>query len=299
MRKIYKIFFIFSLFIIIFSSRYVYGISFDDMKDQYNKNKNIVNELTEEELQEWKDECQRQRESLLGNQGATSTDDANALIQIESAIEQRERGENKDSIKDKSDEEIEKMKEYSPAEIISYLEKANPDDIENIPDDLLEAWQKEIDENGNQINKIQFQGLLDGKSLDEIDREIAEQTGSSGGSADDVLYKKPAVVDSGDSSQSLDDMMSDGDDFVQSATDNPIDTAQLQSVSSNLFNIFVEVGVALAVIVGLVIGIKYMYSSVDQKAEIKKLLVPYLVGCVVIFGALGIWKFVVTLLQTV
>ena len=93
--------------------------------------------------------------------------------------------------------------------------------------------------------------------------------------------------------------MSDGDDFIQSAGDSPIKTDQLQSVSSNLYNIFVEVGVALAVIIGLVIGIKYMYSSVDQKAEIKKLLVPYLVGCVVIFGALGIWKFVVTLLETV
>ena len=142
--------------------------------------------------------------------------------------------------------------------------------------------------------------------MDEIERELQDyrdeqngESGVTGGSADDELYKKPTVVESGDSSQSLDDMISDGDDFIHSVTTTPIDASQLQSVSSNLFNIFVEVGVALAVIVGLVIGIKYMYASVDQKAEIKKLLVPYLVGCVVIFGALAIWKFVVTLLQTV
>ena len=213
-------------------------------------------------------------------------------------------------MKDKSDEEIEEMKKYDLSQIYEYLEKSNPDDIKNIPQEVIDAWDKKVEENGTEAARIRYQGLMEGKPIDEIEKEIQDYRdeqnggsgvtgGSSGGGRSSVLYKKPSVVDSGDSSQSLDDMMSDGDDFVQSATDNPIDTAQLQSVSSNLFNIFVEVGVALAVIVGLVIGIKYMYSSVDQKAEIKKLLVPYLVGCVVIFGALGIWKFVVTLLQTV
>ena len=48
---------------------------------------------------------------------------------------------------------------------------------------------------------------------------------------------------------------------------------------------------------GGIIGIKLMISSASEKAEAKKLLVPYVVGCVVVFGGFGIWKLVVTILQ--
>ena len=140
---------------------------------------------------------------------------------------------------------------------------------------------------------------IDGRKAEDILAEIiiSEDNRESG----ETIYKKPSLDTNNtvDSSASISDMMNDGDDFIKSATNNPIKTEQLQSVSSNLYNIFVEIGVVLAVIIGLIIGIKYMYTSVDQKAEIKKLLVPYLIGCVVIFGALGIWKFVVTLLETI
>ena len=55
--------------------------------------------------------------------------------------------------------------------------------------------------------------------------------------------------------------------------------------------------IIVAVIAGLFIGIKYMTGSVVQKSETKQLLLPYIVGCVVIFGAFGIWKLVVELLN--
>ena len=42
-----------------------------------------------------------------------------------------------------------------------------------------------------------------------------------------------------------------------------------------------------------------MIGSTEEKAEIKKLLLPYVVGCLVVFGAFGIWKFVLTLMETV
>ncbi len=307
MGKLNKIMYIFIFIILVLGSTYVYAISVDEMIDQYELDPKCISELSEDELKTWKEALTARKDDntdVLGTSYNADIDrETRTITEMLTKIEEREREGNKDSVEDKSDEEIEEMKKYNLSQIYEYLEKSNPDDIENIPQEVIDAWDEKVEENGTEAARIRYQGLLDGKSLDEIERELQdyrdEQIGGSGGSADDVLYKKPAVADSGDSSQSLDDMMSDGDDFVQSATDTPIDTAQLQSVSSNLFNIFVEVGVALAVIVGLVIGIKYMYSSVDQKAEIKKLLVPYLVGCVVIFGALGIWKFVVTLLQNV
>lgn len=78
---------------------------------------------------------------------------------------------------------------------------------------------------------------------------------------------------------------------------NPLNQEGLQNVSDVVYNVLLAVGIIAAVIVGLIIGIKYMMGSVAQKAETKELLAPYIVGCVIIFGAFAIWKIVVDLLN--
>lgn len=44
------------------------------------------------------------------------------------------------------------------------------------------------------------------------------------------------------------------------------------------------VGIVIAIAGLMIIGIKYMISSVEQKAEYKKTMIPYLVGCILIFA---------------
>ena len=87
--------------------------------------------------------------------------------------------------------------------------------------------------------------------------------------------------------------------FMQAgqSQNNPLNQEGLQNVSDVVYNVLLAVGIIAAVIVGLIIGIKYMMGSVAQKAETKELLAPYIVGCVIIFGALAIWKIVVELLN--
>ena len=284
-----------------------YSVSYERIYSTYKSNPDIINELEEDELEKWKTKLKDEKAQITSSMGTSFNADLDTkrkyIDKILLQIAERKRQQNQDSVKDKTDKELEEMKQYSVAEILDYLQKSNPDDIKNIPQEILDSWEKEIEENGNERTKMQYEGLMNGKSLEEIEIEVEEEIGGGSGIGDlnESLYKKPMLNtnDTDDSSASISDMMNDGDDFIKSATNNPIKTEQLQSVSSNLYNIFVEIGVVLAVIIGLVIGIKYMYTSVDQKAEIKKLLVPYLIGCVVIFGALGIWKFVVTLLETI
>ncbi len=43
------------------------------------------------------------------------------------------------------------------------------------------------------------------------------------------------------------------------------------------------IGIVLSVIMLMVIGIKYMVGSVEEKAEYKKTLVPYVVGALLLF----------------
>ena len=113
------------------------------------------------------------------------------------------------------------------------------------------------------------------------------------------IYQNPEQVDSdgGTSSEkSLEDMINDADTFINTGTAQ-YNQESMQNFSKTIYNILFTVGVFVAVIMGGIIGIKLMVSSASEKADVKKLLVPYVVGCVVVFGGFGIWKLVVTILQ--
>lgn len=78
---------------------------------------------------------------------------------------------------------------------------------------------------------------------------------------------------------------------------NVIDENALEEGSSTLYNILLVIGIAVAIIWGLVLGIQFITGSIIDKAEIEKALVPYVIGCVIIFGAFAIWRLVINLLQ--
>lgn len=97
----------------------------------------------------------------------------------------------------------------------------------------------------------------------------------------------------GKSSDTIDGYMNDGKDFIANGENSSdINQGQLQKTSNLLYNIFLGAGIIVAVLVGMFLGMKYMMASVEEKADLKQTLVAYAVGCVVIFGAFGIWKLV-------
>lgn len=97
---------------------------------------------------------------------------------------------------------------------------------------------------------------------------------------------------------SLGNIFETGDQFLEDGKnqDINIDTKDVQDEVSSIYNILLILGTALTVIIGAILGITFMVSSVEEQAKIKELLVPYVIGCVVIFGAFGIWKIVVGIL---
>ena len=66
-----------------------------------------------------------------------------------------------------------------------------------------------------------------------------------------------------------------------------------------MYWIALTVAIIVAVIGGMVIGIQFITSGVEGKAKVKEKLIPYGVGCVVAFGAFGIWRLVLNILQDV
>lgn len=99
----------------------------------------------------------------------------------------------------------------------------------------------------------------------------------------------------------IDDVVRDGDSFLSKA--NPVSTVineeELSNFSSDVYNLIFAIGMIIAVIVGMVLGIQFMISSIDEKAKIKETIVPYFIGCAVLFGAFAIWKIVIEILGTI
>lgn len=60
---------------------------------------------------------------------------------------------------------------------------------------------------------------------------------------------------------------------------------QVVTLGATIVTIMQTVGIVVAVVVLLILGIKYMMGSAEEKAEYKKTMIPYIVGAVLIFAS--------------
>ena len=105
-----------------------------------------------------------------------------------------------------------------------------------------------------------------------------------------IMIAIPVVNAVDDPTSTVDDLFNGGGD---------VDTSGLSGVGANIVSIITTIGIIVAVVVLLVLGIKYMMGSASEKAEYKKTMIPYLVGAVLIFGASAIAKAVVAMSSTI
>lgn len=59
------------------------------------------------------------------------------------------------------------------------------------------------------------------------------------------------------------------------------------------------VGVGVAVVILMVIAVKYMLASPGDRADLKKNAVPFVIGAVVLFGTSGILTIIMNLADTI
>ena len=78
-----------------------------------------------------------------------------------------------------------------------------------------------------------------------------------------------------------------------------VDTDGINSVANNVIQILKVVGAAIAVIVLLIMGIKYLMASVEEKADFKKAMIPYVVGAILVFAAPWIAGFILDLAASI
>ena len=96
------------------------------------------------------------------------------------------------------------------------------------------------------------------------------------------------------SDTSLSDVISGGDSFIDAGKDGSakIDKGSLQNASSSIYNILLICGMIVAVLIGAILGIKFMIGSVEEKAEYKKSFMPLIIGIVLVVSATTIAAFI-------
>lgn len=95
-----------------------------------------------------------------------------------------------------------------------------------------------------------------------------------------------------------DSIFKPAEDFIsQGSEEDIIGQDKLVSIDTNnpgvvdiIYTVLFDIAVAATVIVGAILGVKFMLASAEDKAKIKESLVPYIIGNIVIYGAFIIWK---------
>lgn len=60
---------------------------------------------------------------------------------------------------------------------------------------------------------------------------------------------------------------------------------QITGLGKQIVGVIQTVGIVIAVVILLVLGIKYMMGSAEEKADYKKSMIPYIVGAILIFAS--------------
>ena len=100
---------------------------------------------------------------------------------------------------------------------------------------------------------------------------------------------------------SISEIMTSADDFIINGQnqEEKIEQASLIETSNFIYNVCLAIGIVVAVIMAAFLGIQFMLASAGDKAEVKKAMMPFVVGCFVVFGAFGIWRIVLNLLNAI
>ena len=214
-------------------------------------------------------------------------------------IEETLRKDRKDGTNSFSSEDLELVKEET---------KAAREDAYNMVGEELSSEIKKLEE---KIEKNEYndekQKTLDKARLEAYKTEykkkfetivekeaLKPQEGSK--PKDDIFAKYDP-----DEKTSPDEIINDGTDFLQTGKENQdfvfINGDKVENASSMLFNVLFSIGIGISLLIGLYLGIKFMISSVDDKANIKESLLPYFAGVIIMLASFSIWKLILVLLQ--
>ena len=103
-----------------------------------------------------------------------------------------------------------------------------------------------------------------------------------------IIYQKPAA----NTYKSLATSTITPSDFDPSEADKDNSDSSSVKLANKIIGGLQAVGSIISIASLVLIGIKYMLGSAEEKAEYKKTMIPYLVGAILVFSASNIAGFV-------
>lgn len=95
-------------------------------------------------------------------------------------------------------------------------------------------------------------------------------------------------------------MFNSAQNFIKRGEDTEqISSEEAQKGLLGLGKILMSIGILVALVTGSILGVKYMISGADTKANLKQVLIWWVVGVIVVLGAIGIFNIVVNTMNNV
>lgn len=95
-------------------------------------------------------------------------------------------------------------------------------------------------------------------------------------------------------------ILSEGKDFINKrSSQTPIKWDEIKKNILPIAHILVAIATVVFMIVGMIMGIKYMISGADERAGIKQKLIWLIIAMVLVYGATGIYNLVVDIMQNI
>lgn len=93
-------------------------------------------------------------------------------------------------------------------------------------------------------------------------------------------------------SRAIGDIMGEGKGFLDASNgeNSVINEPALKGASNSIFNTLLAIAIIIAVIVAMILGIQFMVAAADEKAKIKEALMPFVAGCIIVFGSFTVWR---------
>ena len=103
------------------------------------------------------------------------------------------------------------------------------------------------------------------------------------------------------SDRDLSDVFQVGEDFISEGSETDLNFIDDETVASvnDIGRFLTAVGLTILVCVTLIMGIKYMMATPNDKAKLKKRLIGLLIASFVIFFSYTIWSTIVNQMESV
>ena len=98
----------------------------------------------------------------------------------------------------------------------------------------------------------------------------------------------------------FDDWQQQAKNFIEKGNSGiKVNTSEAIKAFLPIGRILVGIATIVLVVVGLIFGVKYMIAGANDKAQLKQKLIYYVISVVLIYGAVGIFSIVISVMNNI